>query len=241
VEAVDATAGHTRRLQRLQREFLDAAAEHGEIPLQLAYAETGYQIDPTGNCKAFDRLQFLVLDAVDAADAAGLLPVSAGQPEMMRWANLLWKRGVDCVRLGMAVESAGRQTEPGYQMKTIGRAFANSAAAVGEILDRIDAGQTATGMDETPDETTILAHGHLVYSIADYEKIAVSDREDYILQSFLAVPAMDDRTLTNKSGVPRSRDVLKRLRTKYDGRFAVAITMPGTKSAGGYRVRIRRV
>jgi len=47
------------------------------------------------------------------------------------------------LRAGLAVSAAGRQTEPADQIVFVGRAFSNSAAAVGEILDRIDARRTA--------------------------------------------------------------------------------------------------
>jgi len=89
------------------------------------------------------------------------------------------------------------------------------------------------------DADMIIAHGERCYRIGDSRPYQGSVSEDNVLTAVLAVPAMDETTLKNKSGVPRARDVLRDLQTKYDGVFASAIHRPGSKGQGGYHVRIR--
>jgi hypothetical protein len=108
---------------------------------------------------------------------------------------------------------------------------ATSTATIGQ------GGEPANGIgDKRP---KIIAHGSGCYSIAGSTPKRVDENEDYVLQTFLAVPALNLTDLEKQSGVSRPNDVLKRLRTKYGGIFAPAIHLPSGKGQGGYHVSIR--
>jgi hypothetical protein len=84
----------------------------------------------------------------------------------------------------------------------------------------------------------IVSRGTRQYTIGNRDPIAVTPNEDAVLQAFLDMPAMTDPTLKAKAKHDDPGRVLRRLRTRYDGIFAPAITTPGRKSNGGYHVRI---
>jgi hypothetical protein len=88
------------------------------------------------------------------------------------------------------------------------------------------------------DYSTIVFLGNGMYRIADNPPLQLTANESNVLEAFLKHAAMDLSRMQEESGVPRCRDVLRKLRTKYKGVFAPAITMPGAKGQGGYRVRI---
>lgn len=89
------------------------------------------------------------------------------------------------------------------------------------------------------ESTTIISMGKGCYRIADSRPCRVTDSEDAVLTAFLESPAMDEQELDHKSGFSRSRDILRDLESKYDGKFAPAIHRPGGKGKGGYHVSIR--
>jgi hypothetical protein len=84
---------------------------------------------------------------------------------------------------------------------------------------------------------------HRQYGIGDCEPITLTESEHMVLYAFLAeppLPAMDQGELRRRS-VEHAPRVLKKLRTKYGGRFAPAIAQPpGKKASGGFSVRIRQ-
>jgi hypothetical protein len=88
---------------------------------------------------------------------------------------------------------------------------------------------------------TIVYHGEREYSMGGNQPVALTETEHMVLQAFLVPPAraaLDKPTLCERS-VEHAPVVLRELKKKYNGRFAAAITTPGKKGAGGYRVRIR--
>jgi hypothetical protein len=96
-----------------------------------------------------------------------------------------------------------------------------------------------------PPADAILFHGDpgrsRAYSIGTHQAVAVSEREHAVLQAFLSVaPALDGGSLSRACnlGSEDAVGVLAALRTKYEGIFEPAITIPGGKGKGGYRVRI---
>jgi len=91
-----------------------------------------------------------------------------------------------------------------------------------------------------PQVPAIISYGEMVYSVPGGEPLVVTDEEDGILQSFLAIPAMSSKTLEDQSGVSRAPEVLRRLRDKYEGAFRPFIKLAGRKSNGGYVVRVCR-
>jgi hypothetical protein len=86
---------------------------------------------------------------------------------------------------------------------------------------------------------TIIYHGNGTYSIGD-DTLRLTESEDCVLQAFLDYPAMAKDQLIANSGFDKAVDVLRSLRKKHNGVFAEAITMPGARGRGGYRVRIAR-
>jgi hypothetical protein len=100
--------------------------------------------------------------------------------------------------------------------------------------DKLLGGDDALGV--TPARPTILSHGRRVYSLDGGDSRVVTDGEDDVLQAFLEQEAMDFKTMAGKSGAQRPDRILRSLAQKFPG----AIELPGSKAAGGYRVRIRR-
>jgi hypothetical protein len=89
------------------------------------------------------------------------------------------------------------------------------------------------------ESTTIISLGKGCYRIGDSRPYRVTDSEDGVLSAFLKYPAMEEQELDERSGFSRSRDILRDLESKYDGKFAPAIHRPGGKGKGGYHVSIR--
>ncbi|HEX4072734.1 MAG TPA: hypothetical protein VHX68_16255 [Planctomycetaceae bacterium] len=91
-------------------------------------------------------------------------------------------------------------------------------------------------------EAVIISHGNYFYSVPGGQQRLVTIAEDHVLQAFLTQPAMDTGTLSDavRDGVGRPREVLGKLKKKYNGDFSAAITLPGKKGNGGYAVNIRR-
>lgn len=100
-------------------------------------------------------------------------------------------------------------------------------------------GRGAHHLPEAPDAGTIISHGMKLYSIGNTDRRLLTAREDAVLQSFLVSPALSHERLLGRSRCDDAPRVLRQLKSKYDGLFSPAITLPGKKSAGGYRVRIR--
>jgi hypothetical protein len=94
------------------------------------------------------------------------------------------------------------------------------------------------GTTSRPQRNVLVSHGTRQYAIGKHDAIAVTRTEDVVLQAFLVTPAMTDPTLKAKTNEDDPGKILRRLRKKYKGIFAAAITTPGKKSNGGYRVRI---
>lgn len=99
-----------------------------------------------------------------------------------------------------------------------------------------------------PTPRTILSLGNRQYRIGNYTPRVLTPREDTVLQAFLGsgekVPplaAMDEPTLRQRSGYGDAPRILRELSKSYDGIFAPAIRMPGSKRAGGYGVSIALV
>ena len=97
----------------------------------------------------------------------------------------------------------------------------------------------ASNGSERPSPNTIIYRGNGVYSIGEHV-CRVTKSEDDVLQAFLAQQAMAKDELVAKAGFDKAVDVLRALQTKYDGIFAEAITMPGGRGRGGYRVRVAK-
>jgi hypothetical protein len=91
---------------------------------------------------------------------------------------------------------------------------------------------------QTRQRNVLVSLGAGQYTIGKHRPIAVTPTEDAVLQAFLDTPTMTDPTLKAKTKQADPGKVLRRLRTKYDGIFAPAITTPGGKSQGGYHVQI---
>jgi hypothetical protein len=87
---------------------------------------------------------------------------------------------------------------------------------------------------------TIVFQGKGVY-VVGRNQFRVTEQEDCVLQAFLEQPAMTKDELTAISGTEKAVDILRALRTtKYDGAFTGAISMPGGRGRGGYRVQVVR-
>lgn len=86
---------------------------------------------------------------------------------------------------------------------------------------------------------SILRHGERSYSAPGFDAIAVSEKEDAVLAVFLKNPVVDSEMLITLSGEPRAPETLRGLATKYQGRFAPFIALPGGKGKGGYKVVIQ--
>ena len=88
---------------------------------------------------------------------------------------------------------------------------------------------------------TIIFQRDGVYLVGQ-DTIRVTESEDNVLQAFLEQPAMTKDELIARSGVDKAVDILRALRTKkkYGGVFAAAITIPGGRGQGGYRVQVVR-
>jgi hypothetical protein len=84
----------------------------------------------------------------------------------------------------------------------------------------------------------IIDLGNRIYSIGGREK-QVTQREDDVLQAFTDAPALSQKDLIASAGFDRAPRVLQKLRERYDGMFAPAITLPRRKGAGGYVVNVR--
>jgi hypothetical protein len=87
--------------------------------------------------------------------------------------------------------------------------------------------------------STIVFQGNGVYAVGK-DQFRVTEQEDCVLQAFLEQSAMTKDELTSMSGIDKAVDILRELQkqTKYGGVFAAAITMPGGRGQGGYRVRV---
>lgn len=88
-----------------------------------------------------------------------------------------------------------------------------------------------------PDEIVYLKNG--LYKIGAWQAILLTTKEDYILRTFLQYGTLDTESLKDRSGYDRAPRDLRELRKKYEGRFAPAISCPGKRGRGGYRVNIR--
>jgi len=86
---------------------------------------------------------------------------------------------------------------------------------------------------------TILFQDNGVYSIGEHT-VQVAEAEDCVLQAFLEQPAMAKDQLVARAGFDKAVNVLRTLQTRYDGVFAKAITIPGARGRGGYRVHIAK-
>jgi hypothetical protein len=86
----------------------------------------------------------------------------------------------------------------------------------------------------------IVALGARQYRIGHTRPVVVDEFEDNVLQTFLELRTMDQPTLEDLSGVHHAPKVLKRLREKYGGMFAAAITLPGGRGKGGSHVEITK-
>jgi hypothetical protein len=119
-----------------------------------------------------------------------------------------------------------------------------------EIADLIECDLLATNKPRTGDTQpsearapaspagTILSFGDKKYGNGVVVQV-VTDSEDAVLTAFLDHQAMDLPDLTKRAGEGALK-VLSRLRSKYGGIFASAISRPGARSRGGYRVSIRK-
>ena len=88
-----------------------------------------------------------------------------------------------------------------------------------------------------PSTTTIVYHGLRAYGVgARSESLTLPEHS--VLQPFLNYPAMDEKTLIDKSGYNRAARILRGLLEKYGGMFAPFIDCPGQRGEGGFKVRI---
>jgi hypothetical protein len=94
---------------------------------------------------------------------------------------------------------------------------------------------------------SIVYLGHRQYRLDDGPPAIVLEAEDDVLQALLGgaidgMIAVDCERLGELSGLSAddAGKVLRELRSRYGGRFALAIEPPGGKGRGGYLVRIRR-
>ncbi|MCP4549676.1 MAG: hypothetical protein GY835_24740 [bacterium] len=90
------------------------------------------------------------------------------------------------------------------------------------------------------DGTTIVFLGDATYKIGRHKPVRVDTNEDYVLQAFIQTPVLNKPALVKTSGVENPGRELRRLCEKYDGIFTDAITLPGGKGKGGYRVNVTR-
>jgi hypothetical protein len=79
----------------------------------------------------------------------------------------------------------------------------------------------------------------LAYQVGVSEPLVVSDREDTLLQAFIDHPVMNEQQLRDKSGFDEAAKMLRTLCKKYDGYFAPAIRLPGSKCGGGYYAKVQ--
>jgi hypothetical protein len=95
---------------------------------------------------------------------------------------------------------------------------------------------------DRPTADTIVYLGQRTYQRGAETAVAVTGGEHAVLQAFLDCPAMSEADLVRKANDATAGRLLGALCTpgKYGGIFAPAITLPGRKGQGGYRVRIRR-
>lgn len=92
------------------------------------------------------------------------------------------------------------------------------------------------------DAKVIFSMGGQQYRIGASRPVSVTPRENAVLQAYLKPDhreIMDLRMLKTRSLVQDAARVLRALRAAYEGIFAPAIEMAGSKGRGGYRVSIR--
>src|SRR5262249_8839191 len=118
-----------------------------------------------------------------------------------------------------------------------------------EIPFGVARGPTIPALAPSPVSTEvnpIIALGDRCYRVGQSEPLRVEDREDAVLQGFLRSPAMSKPKLASVIGyeaetviaILRALKGTPRRPAKYSGVFAAAITLPGGRGKGGYRVKI---
>ena len=110
--------------------------------------------------------------------------------------------------------------------------------ALKDIATSIRDVNASNGTKQIP-ANTIIFRGGGAYAIGT-QVVRVTESEDCVLQAFLEKPAMAKDQLIARAGFDKAVDVLRALLTKYDGVFAEAITMPGGRGRGGYRVQVAK-
>lgn len=138
---------------------------------------------------------------------------------------------VDYRRAISAIRQIARMLDASPDKAASGIRFADDLAS--EVKKLKSAPSTAAN-----DHTIILDLGNRLYRIGQIEK-QVTRAEDNVLQTFLDAPAQDTADLIAATKSDRAPRVLRELRSKYDGIFAPAITLPRSKGAGGYVVRVK--
>jgi hypothetical protein len=94
----------------------------------------------------------------------------------------------------------------------------------------------------------ILYLGDCRYRVGEEEPIAVTEREDTVLQAFLACSPLGKSQLAAQSGydgetavtILRALKGTRKRPAKYNGLLSESIRFPGRRGAGGYHVQIRR-
>ena len=126
------------------------------------------------------------------------------------------------------------------RLQTAGQKEAGELS-VDEFKDAWLAMGVESGTAAATPRPTIVSHGDQCYSIDGCDPYRVSEREDWVLQSFIGIAALSLKELERKSGAGNPHEVLKGLAdpNKYDGRFTPAIRRPGGKGGGGYAVSIK--
>jgi hypothetical protein len=103
-----------------------------------------------------------------------------------------------------------------------------------EMADRVPVNHEASA-----NPATIFWYGEKKYGLGNAPPMVVTEREDAVLTAFLDHTSMGYQDLVKRAS-DGARGVLRDLKTKYEGMFASAITLPGAKGNGGYRVNIRK-
>jgi hypothetical protein len=89
---------------------------------------------------------------------------------------------------------------------------------------------------------TLKTLGSRVFQLGEDEPFTVTPRENDVLEAFIGMPAMDERTLRQRSRQEEAAKILRNLRRRSlngtDGYLMTAISCPGGKSQGGYRVAV---
>jgi hypothetical protein len=137
---------------------------------------------------------------------------------------------------------------PGGGLEVTEVALAGLEGALDALDEAVRHCRPVLGGDPAQAGVVIVSLGGHRYRVAGGPTVLVTHREDTVLEAFIGRENLDKPTLATLSGydgemataVLRSLRGTRRRPAKYGGMFSAAITTPGRRGAGSYRVCIVR-